>query len=288
MDFASFNKWIMSRNRSVLIMGVLNVTPDSFSDGGKYFNHLDAFKRGINLIENGADIIDIGGESSRPFAKQVTLQEELDRVMPVIENLKRESNILLSIDTCKPKVMQEAIAAGVQIINDINALQGNNALKIAAQSDVIVCLMHMKGKPQNMQNSPRYQQDIISEINEFFHNRLVACMKAGVKREKIILDPGFGFGKTDFHNLTLINRINEFAIHGRPLLLGVSRKATIGRVLNKEIHQRINGALAISIYAAYKGVSILRTHDVKETKEAVKMLDAIKNSENFKEENEYT
>lgn len=288
MDIEGFSQWLNDIEPLPIVMGILNVTPDSFSDGSSYLKINDAYDHAQKLIIDGADIIDIGGQSSRPGAREVSLCEELDRVIPIIERVRSQSNILISIDTYKAAVMQEALKAGANIINDIKALREENSRKIAAQSNAIVCLMHMLGLPQTMQDNPKYTNDIVIEINNFFQNCIKDCINAGISKDNIILDPGFGFGKTDFHNLTIVKRINEFSVHGRPLLLGVSRKSTIGRILNKNISERIFGALAISVYGACHGVSIFRTHDVKETKDALKMTQIIKNIEDFKENNEYT
>lgn len=261
-----------------LIMGVLNITPDSFSDAGDYLN-LDAACRRVDaMIEQGVDIIDIGGESSRPGAIAVSCEEELARVIPVIERIRSVSDVCISIDTCKAAVMEAAVIAGASFINDIYALQGEGALSAVARMTVPVCLMHMQGTPVTMQNNPCYAQDIVGEINQFFHQRMDACEKAGIQRERLILDPGFGFGKSVQHNLLILKRLDEFQLHARPILLGVSRKSTLGTVLNRKVLDRMPGGLAAAVYAALRGVAIIRTHDVDETAQALQMIDAIVNA----------
>ena len=261
-----------------LVMGILNVTPDSFSDAGNYLDPEAACRRAQAMIDQGVDIIDIGGESSRPGATPVSCENELDRVIPVIERIRSVSDVCLSIDTCKAAVMEAAVIAGASLINDINALQGEGALSAVARMTVPVCLMHMQGSPGTMQNNPRYSQDIIVEINQFFHERIEACEQAGIQRERLILDPGFGFGKSVQHNLLILKRLNEFQEHARPILLGVSRKSTLGAVLNKRALERMPGGLATAVYAVLHGVSIIRTHDVDETTQALQMIDAIVNA----------
>lgn len=258
-----------------LIMGVLNVTPDSFYDGGHYFNHEQAYQHARTLIQQGADFIDIGGESTRPGAMPISVDEELTRVIPVIERIRANHNIRISIDTRNAMVMQAAVAAGATLINDINALQGRDALTTAAALKVPVCLMHMQGEPATMQIQPQYAHGIIEEINEFFQQRITACLAAGIARENLYLDPGFGFGKTVRHNLLLMKRLMEFQCHGLPLMIGVSRKSTIGTVLQKPPEERLSGGLALTVLAALNGVSIVRTHDVAETKQALQMVDAV-------------
>ncbi|AHE68264.1 dihydropteroate synthase [Legionella oakridgensis] len=258
-----------------LIMAILNVTPDSFSDGGQFIGTNQAFRHAMTMIEQGADIIDIGGESSRPGAEAISEDEELARVIPVIERIRAESDVCISIDTCKATVMREAVLTGASLINDITALRGINALTTAVRLKVPVCLMHMHGTPKSMQHAPVYHQPILAEINEFFQQRIDACLQAGMAREHILLDPGFGFGKSVQHNMYLIKQLSAFRKHQQPLLLGVSRKSTIGAVLNKPIAERLIGGIAIAIVAALQGISIIRTHDVEETRQALEMLDTI-------------
>ena len=264
--------------RKPLVMGILNITPDSFSDGGEFMNVQHAYERAQELIAQGADIIDIGGESSRPGATPVSCEEELARVIPVIERIRAVSDVCLSIDTVKARVMEAAVGAGASLINDIKALTDPGSLSMAARLNVPVCLMHMQGTPISMQDKPEYSSDIIDEINDFFMQRIDACLQAGIARKHIILDPGFGFGKTKDHNLTIIKRLSEFQKHQCPILLGVSRKQTIGLVLNKSPLERSVGGLAVAVFAAMQGVSIMRTHDVDNTQQALTMTQAIKDA----------
>nr|WP_131739743.1 dihydropteroate synthase [Legionella adelaidensis] len=257
-------------------MGILNVTPDSFSDGGRYLNACNAVEQAKKMIEAGADLIDIGGESSRPGALSVSIEEELARVIPVIKSIRKFSDIAISIDTIKPEVMQEALEAGASIINDINALQSPGAIRLAAQWDSPVVLMHMQGIPQFMQNAPHYEESIQVEISAFFKKRIEICINNGIKGPNLILDPGFGFGKTVNHNLGLIKNLNDFTGFNRPILIGVSRKSTIGTVLGKEVKDRLVGGLALTTYAILNGANIIRTHDVAETKETIEMITAVK------------
>nr|WP_115316905.1 dihydropteroate synthase [Legionella birminghamensis] len=258
-------------------MGIVNVTPDSFSDGGQYNELPKALAHALRLVDEGADIIDVGGESVRPGAMPVSEQEELDRVIPFIERLRQESDICISIDTTKPAVMKEAINAGAGLINDISALQEDKALSVAASTDCAICLMHMQGTPNTMQDNPHYG-DVIDEINEFLKQRIEACVAAGIKRERLIVDPGFGFGKKVEHNLQLTNQLSRFSIHQRPILLGVSRKTTIGKVLNKNIDERLIGGLVLTTIAMEQGLGIIRTHDVADTKQVVTMMQAVNKS----------
>ena len=258
-----------------LIMGVLNVTPDSFSDSGLYLDLNQALNRAEEIIVQGADIIDIGGESSKPGSKPVTSQVELARVIPVIQGIRAMSDICISIDTYKADVMEAAVEAGATWINDIKALRGPKALDIAARLRVPVCLMHMQGSPEFMQDHPHYANDMVTDINSFFEERIAACLNAGIPLTHLILDPGFGFGKTAHQNLNMVRRSNEFLKHGLPLLLGVSRKSTLGMVLEKELGARLIGGIATATFAVLQGVSIIRTHDVDQTYQALKMIDAI-------------
>lgn len=256
-------------------MGVLNITPDSFSDGGQFLDRDNALYRAEQIVAEGAAVLDIGGESTRPGAMPVSLQEELDRVIPIIEALTAEFPIPLSIDTQKPVVMQAAIAAGANIVNDIRALQEEGALAIVANSRAAVCLMHMQGLPQTMQVAPHYE-DIIAEIKQFFSARIAACVAAGIAPERIILDPGFGFGKTMQHNMTLISQLTAFAEFTQPLLIGVSRKATVGKILNAPVDGRLFGSIALAVLAVNNGARLVRAHDVKATVEALQVVQAVK------------
>lgn len=286
MNSQQFNDWLKkvngltNANQLPLIMGIVNITPDSFADGGQYLKLEDALAHARRLIEQGADILDLGGESSRPGAKPISVGEEIARVIPVIKKLREISDICLSIDTTKPCVMQAALEAGANIINDITALKDNAMLDLVARAQIPVCLMHMKGKPATMQANPIHYDNIINEINDFFEYQIKRCLLAGVTREKIILDPGFGFGKEVKHNLQLIKHFYSFKQHGLPLMLGVSRKSTIGKILNEEPKHRLVGSLALTAYASLQGLQMIRTHDVKETKQTVVMLKEIMQVDN--------
>ena len=256
------------------VMGIVNVTPDSFSDGGKFAATNLAIEHALRLASEGADILDIGGESTRPNAIPVSLQEELDRVIPVIESLVGQVNIPLSIDTYKPQVMQAAIDAGASMVNDVRALQEDGALELMAESNAGVCLMHMQGTPQTMQNHPHYD-DVVNDIKTFLKARLQASIHAGIEVSRIVLDPGFGFGKTREHNITLIRELESFAELGQPLLVGLSRKSVLGQVTGKNVDARLYASIAASVIAAQKGARILRVHDVGATVEALKVVSAI-------------
>ena len=256
-------------------MGILNVTPDSFSDGGNCLDPQRALENARELIAAGADIIDIGGESARPGAFAVSIDEELARVIPVIELIRQESSVCISIDTAKAVVMRAAIAQGANIINDITALKRDDALCAAVDLDVPVCLMHMQGIPETMQDAPCYKTAIVDEVNHFFELQIGRCLNAGIKREQLILDPGFGFGKSVEHNLLLLNQLERFKIHHLPVLLGVSRKSTLGAVLNKPVGERLIAGVAVAVLASLRGVAMLRTHDVDETRQALLMIEKI-------------
>lgn len=259
-----------------LVMGILNVTPDSFSDGGQYINPKDAIASALRLIEQGADIIDIGGESTRPGAKLVSTADEIERVIPVIKALSTATNIPISIDTSKPQVMEQAVASGASLINDVNALQADGALQIAASLDVDVCLMHRQGSSQTMQQNPIYG-DVVDDIRQFFQQRIEACEQVGIAKERIILDPGFGFGKTLEHNLEILRRFDEFKSLGCRLLAGLSRKSMIGAILNnRDVKGRVVGSVTSAIIAVQNGADIVRVHDVIEIKDALLVLQATK------------
>jgi dihydropteroate synthase len=261
-------------------MGVLNITPNSFSDGGIFLDIDQAYQRAQDMMAQGVDIIDIGGESSQPGIAPVSCAEELARVIPIIERIRATSDICISIDTYKPEVMQAAVQAGASIINDIRALTCDGALAMAVRLNVPVCLMHMKGAPESMQNNPQYVDDVVDEINLFLAQRVDACLQAGMLPQHLILDPGFGFGKSVSHNLCLVKRLNEFQQHQLPLLLGVSRKSTIGTLLSKSVESRLTGGIAMAVFAALQGVSIIRTHDLDETNQALQIIHAIMQSSN--------
>lgn len=254
-----------------LVMGILNVTPDSFSDGGRFQDVSRAVNHARDMIDGGVDIIDIGGESTRPGADPVTAQHEIERVVPVIRAIRLISDIPLSCDTSKAEVMTASAAAGVDLINDVRALREEGALEAAAETGLPVCLMHMKGEPRTMQNDPCYD-DLIGEITVFFESRIDTCVNAGIDRKKLILDVGFGFGKTPEHNLTLINRLDSFTGLELPLLVGISRKSTIGMI----VQDRLIGSIAGALAALERGASIVRVHDVSETVEAVRTWQSIR------------
>ncbi|MDP5213759.1 dihydropteroate synthase [Pseudoalteromonas tunicata] len=255
------------------IMGILNTTPDSFSDGGQHNTFDNAVIKAKQMLAEGATIIDIGGESTRPNAPDVALEEELQRTIPVIKALRAQSDCIISIDTSKAQVMAQAIAAGADIINDVRALQEPGALEIAAAANVPVCLMHMQGQPRTMQANP-YYENLIEDIQAFFQQRIDACQQAGIKLENIILDPGFGFGKTLNHNYELLKRLDEFNLLGCEVLAGLSRKSMIGNLLNKPIEQRLAGSLAGALIAMQKGAKIIRVHDVAQTVDVLKVWQA--------------
>ena len=255
------------------VMGIVNVTPDSFSDGGKFNRSDKAIAHAMQLVEEGADILDIGGESTRPGATPVPLEEELKRVLPVIKALA-QAGVPLSIDTYKPEVMRAAIDSGVDMVNDVRALQAPNAMEIVAKSHVGVCLMHMQGLPQNMQVDPQYA-DVVLEVMEFLAARLQAAEAAGISRNRLLLDPGFGFGKRTAHNLTLLNHLSSLQSLGIPLLVGLSRKSVLGQVAGLDVDERLHASIAASVLSAIKGANIVRVHDVKPTVDALKVVAAV-------------
>ena len=259
------------------VMGIVNVTPDSFSDGGKFNTTEKAIEHALQLVGEGAEILDIGGESTRPGASPVPLDEELKRVIPVIEGL-RGVGVPLSIDTYKPQVMQAAITAGADIVNDVCALREPQALEIVAASQVGVCLMHMQGRPQTMQADPQYD-DVVSEVREFLQDRLNAAEQAGIVRSRIVLDPGFGFGKRTAHNLILLNHLNDIQALGLPLLIGLSRKSVLGQVVGSSVDERVHASIAASVVSVMKGANIVRVHDVKPTIDALKIVQAVMNEQ---------
>ncbi len=256
------------------VMGIVNVTPDSFSDGGKFESTEKAIEHGLQLVAEGADILDIGGESTRPGATPVSLEDELARVVPVIEALSKVAGVPLSIDTYKPEVMRAAIAAGADIVNDVRALQEPGALEIVAASQAGVCLMHMQGTPQTMQIDPQYE-DVVTEVNAFLAQRLAAAEAAGIVRERVVLDPGFGFGKKTEHNLQLLQQLDKTLQIGRPLLVGLSRKSVLGQITGGDVYVRLHASLAASVISTMKGARIVRVHDVKATADALKVVAAV-------------
>ena len=260
------------------IMGILNLTPDSFSDGGLFINKEKALSHVRQMIDDGATIIDVGGESTRPGATEVSAEEECNRVIPLIKAIRRISDIPISIDTSKPDVMQQAIEAGASMINDVNALRAEGAVELAAKLNVPVCIMHMQGQPRTMQHTPNYN-NVVREVKEFLQQRIEVCLKEGIKKENIIIDPGFGFGKTLDHNLSLFKHLEEFTQLGVPLLVGMSRKSMIGAVLNDApADERLHGSVTLAALAAWMNTNILRVHDVKATSDALKLCIAVKNT----------
>ena len=257
-----------------VIMGILNVTPDSFSDGGQFLDPKIALKRAMQLLDDGATILDIGGESTRPGAPDVSLEDELARVIPAIKAIRQHSDCVISIDTSKAQVMEQAILAGADIVNDVRALQEIDALETVAQyEDVAICLMHMQGQPRSMQSAPHYD-NLFADINMFFSERIKACETAGIKFERLILDPGFGFGKTLSHNYQILAKFDDFNKLGLPLLAGLSRKSMIGNLLNRNTNERLAGSLAGALIAAQNGAKIIRVHDVKETADVLGVYQA--------------
>jgi dihydropteroate synthase len=259
------------------IMGILNVTPDSFSDGGLFRSVDKATEHAQRMVADGADIIDLGGESTRPGASPVSVDEELERVIPVIEAIRRFSNVPISIDTSKAEVMQAAVAAGASMINDVWSLRRGNALQTAAVLDVPVCLMHMQGDPESMQENPTYT-DVTTDVRQFLADRMDACVAAGIQRNKLILDPGFGFGKTREQNFALLNNLEKIRIDKLPLLAGLSRKSMIGQTLGLPVEDRINASIGLALLAARNGANIVRVHDVKQTHDALRMVEAVENT----------
>lgn len=270
---------LTSRNKNLdlstpQVMGILNVTPDSFSDGGK-FNRLDyALNHVESMLQAGTSIIDIGGESTRPGAKEVALNEELDRVVPIIEVIRQRFDCWISIDTSKAQVMKEAVNAGADLINDVRALQEHNALEIAAKANVPICLMHMQGQPRTMQHQPNYN-NLIQDVSDFLSERISACENVGISRQQLILDPGFGFGKTLEHNYQMLAKFEQFHQFGLPVLAGMSRKSMIFNLLGKPPAECLAGSLACATIAAMKGAHIIRVHDARETAEVVKIYNMV-------------
>ena len=257
-----------------IVMGILNVTPDSFSDGGRFDRVDHAVEHALQMQQEGADIIDVGGESTRPGAAEVGAGEELDRVIPVIQAIRRHSEIPISIDTSKAEVMRVAVEAGADMVNDVNALRAEGAVETCADLGVPVCLMHMQGEPRTMQQDPRYD-DVVEDIAGFLERRSRVCIDAGIDRAQIMIDPGFGFGKTLQHNLELLNRLNVICELELPVLVGISRKSMIGNLLDKPVAERLYGSLAAAVIAHGKGARLFRVHDAGPTREALAICDAL-------------
>jgi dihydropteroate synthase len=256
------------------VMGILNVTPDSFSDGGAFNLLGNGLAQASLMLTEGADIIDIGGESTRPGAQNVSVQQELDRVIPVIESIYQRFDTIISIDTSKAQVMTEAVNAGASFINDVRALQEDGSLSAALKAGVPVCLMHMQGQPRLMQQNPTYN-DVVENVMTFLQDRISVCYKAGIALEHIVVDPGFGFGKSIEHNYQMLANLEKFHTLNVPILAGMSRKSMIGNLLQREIDDRLAGNIAVATVAAKKGAQIIRVHDVKETVDAVKVINMI-------------
>ena len=260
------------------VMGILNVTPDSFSDGGKHANVKQALEHALRMIDEGATFIDVGGESTRPGAPDVSLQEELDRTIPVIEAISKNTDCVISIDTSKADVMREAVRAGTGLINDVRALQEPGALQAAAEAKVPVCLMHMQGQPRTMQDNPEYE-DVVKDVGQFLLQRAQICEEAGISKDAILFDPGYGFGKSLEHNYALVKHLPTLMALGYPVLVGMSRKSMIGNLLNRKVDERLAGSISLATIVAQMGAQIIRVHDVKETADAVnivKMLNLVK------------
>ena len=264
------NKHVFDLKRP-LLMGILNITPDSFSDGGKYLSLNEALKHAHEMIEEGVDIIDIGGESTRPGSEPVSADEELKRIVPIIEALKKDSDIAISVDTYKAEVMKEAIDMDVAMINDVYALKQPGAIDVIKHSKVGICLMHMQGTPQTMQINPQYT-NVVNEVKLFLEARANDLVTEGIEKSRIILDPGFGFGKTFEHNIELLQHLESFQSLKLPLLVGLSRKSFIRKILSGEHDDHLSGSIAAAIFSVIKGAKILRVHDVKETKSALKVI----------------
>jgi dihydropteroate synthase len=265
---------------SPVVMGVLNVTPDSFSDGGQFTRHEAALVRARRMIEEGAAIIDVGGESTRPGASAAGLEEELARVIPLIEAIRRESPVFISVDTSKPEVMRAAVAAGADIINDVRALQEPGALEAAATTRAGVCLMHMQGEPRTMQDAPSYS-DVVVEVRDFLISRIRAAHDAGIGRERVTIDPGFGFGKRAQDNLALLKHLADFAPLHAPVLVGLSRKSMLAKITGRPMGERIAGSVALAAIAVLNGARIVRAHDVGPTVDAVRVAAATEKGEAF-------
>lgn len=259
------------------VMGVLNLTPDSFSDGGVFLRPEDALYRALRMVEEGADIIDVGGESTRPGAEPVSAEQEIARVLPLISALAPRVSVPISIDTSKPEVMRAAVAAGAGLINDVRALRLPGALQAAREAGVPVCLMHMRGEPENMQSAPTYT-DVVAEVRTFLSGRIDACVAAGIPRGRLLIDPGFGFGKTLAHNLALLAGLPALAVLGAPILVGLSRKSMIGALTDRPTSERLAGSIAAAVLAVERGARVVRVHDVAATVDALRVAWALEDA----------
>ena len=278
MNIKNFNDWLLSKKKQSLIMGILNVTPDSFSDGGKYLEKNTAINHALEMIDQGADIIDIGGESTRPFSDPVSLKEEISRVVPVIEGIRKESDVCISIDTTKSQVATAALNSGASVINDVSAMEVDPLMvDVALKFDCPLIIMHMKGTPKNMQDDPQYES-LISDIKDYLLDRIDFIISKGINPKKIVIDPGIGFGKTVENNFEIINNLKHFTSMDFPVLLGASRKSFIGISLNLPEEDRLEGSLAANIIGFQNGAKIFRVHDVAETNKALIIANKIFNS----------
>jgi len=260
-----------------IVMGILNVTPDSFSDGGRFDHAEQALEHAMRMQQDGADIIDIGGESTRPGAASVTVDEELERVIPVIRAIRQQTSLPISIDTSKSEVMRAAVGEGANMVNDVNALQAKGALEACAELNVPVCLMHMQGEPRTMQQDPRYD-DVVQDVADFLRQRYLACVDAGIDRSNIVIDPGFGFGKTLQHNLDLLNGLESICALDLPVLVGISRKSMLGAILDRPVNERLYAGIAAAVIAYQKGARLFRVHDVGPTRDALAVCDALQHT----------
>ena len=278
MKIRNFNDWLLSIEKQSLIMGILNVTPDSFSDGGKYLEKNNAINHALAMIDNGADIIDVGGESTRPFSDPVSLDEEISRVIPVIEGIRKESDVCISIDTTKSEVATAALNSGASLINDVSAMEVDPLMiDVALKFDCPIIIMHMKGTPKSMQENPQYES-LISDIKDYLQERVDFIVSKGINSKKIVIDPGIGFGKTVENNFEIINNLNHFTKMGFPVMLGASRKSFIGISLDLPEEDRLEGSLAANIIGLQNGAKIFRVHDVAETNKAFVIANKIFNS----------
>ena len=278
MNIRNFNDWLSSIEKQSLIMGILNVTPDSFSDGGKYLEKNNAINHALAMIDNGADIIDVGGESTRPFSDPVSLDEEISRVIPVIEGIRKESDVCISIDTTKSEVATAALNSGASLINDVSAMEVDPLMiDVALKFDCPIIIMHMKGTPKSMQENPQYES-LISDIKDYLQERVDFIVSKGINSKKIVIDPGIGFGKTVENNFEIINNLNHFTKMGFPVMLGASRKSFIGISLDLPEEDRLEGSLAANIIGLQNGAKIFRVHDVAETNKAFVIANKIFNS----------
>ena len=266
------------RSNKTAIMGIVNTTPDSFSDGGEFHQLESAFTHSLELISQGADILDVGGESTRPGADKVSTQQELDRVIPLIEKLHAESDVPISIDTYKPNVMQAALNAGASMVNDVNGLRESGAIEIVAKANVPVCIMHMLGAPKTMQQSPEYE-NVTGEVIAFLSAQIQECQKQGIDRDDIVVDPGIGFGKTLQHNLELLNNVKQIKDQlSCSVLIGVSRKSMIDKLFGRTVNERLAGSLGLAVQSVLNGAKIIRVHDVRQTFDAIRSVEAVINS----------